>query len=83
MRTVGGHRRELGGPGILGAVPVLPNSRLLPHPGIGTLTKFTLVLYGTAPEGPHTPPESSGCKTLTTSQACVGQWWWLFRGFGA
>uniref|UniRef100_A0A452TV09 Furin n=1 Tax=Ursus maritimus TaxID=29073 RepID=A0A452TV09_URSMA len=37
----------------------------------GTLTKFTLVLYGTAPEGPHTPPESSGCKTLTTSQACV------------
>ena len=39
----------------------------------GTLTKFTLVLYGTAPEGLSTPPESSGCKTLTSSQACVGQ----------
>lgn len=37
----------------------------------GTLTKFTLVLYGTAPEGLSTPPESSGCKTLTSSQACV------------
>nr|KAF6399209.1 furin, paired basic amino acid cleaving enzyme [Molossus molossus] len=37
----------------------------------GTLTKFTLVLYGTAPEGLPTPPESSGCKTLTSSQACV------------
>ncbi|KAM4826414.1 furin isoform 2-T7 [Thomomys bottae] len=36
----------------------------------GTLTKFTLVLYGTAPEGLPTPPESSGCKTLTSSQAC-------------
>lgn len=35
----------------------------------GTLTKFTLVLYGTAPEGP--PAETSGCKTLTASQACV------------
>lgn len=42
-------------------------------PGIGTLTKFTLVLYGTALEGLPTPPESSGCKTLTSSQACVGQ----------
>lgn len=41
--------------------------------GIGTLTKFTLVLYGTASEGLPTPPESSGCKTLTSSQACVGQ----------
>lgn len=41
--------------------------------GIGTLTKFTLVLYGTASEGLSTPPESSGCKTLTSSQACVGQ----------
>ncbi|XP_072656552.1 furin isoform X3 [Canis lupus baileyi] len=39
----------------------------------GTLTKFTLVLYGTAPEGLHTPPESSGCKTLTTSQACCAR----------
>ncbi|XDA85795.1 hypothetical protein R6Z07F_015545 [Ovis aries] len=37
----------------------------------GTLTKFTLVLYGTAPEGLPTPPESIGCKTLTSSQACV------------
>lgn len=37
----------------------------------GTLTKFTLVLYGTAPEGLPIPPESSGCKTLTSSQACV------------
>ncbi|ELK25782.1 Furin [Myotis davidii] len=37
----------------------------------GTLTKFTLVLYGTAPEGLPTPPESSGCKMLTSSQACV------------
>ncbi|XP_071464704.1 furin isoform X2 [Marmota flaviventris] len=37
----------------------------------GTLTKFTLVLYGTAPEGLPTPSESSGCKTLTSSQACV------------
>lgn len=44
-----------------------------PPPGIGTLTKFTLVLYGTAPEGLPAPPESSGCKTLTSSQACVGQ----------
>lgn len=65
---------ELVGSGILGVVPVLPNSSFfLPYLGIGTLTKFTLVLYGTAPEGLHTPPESSGCKTLTTSQACVGQ----------
>uniref|UniRef100_A0A8D1D6L9 furin n=1 Tax=Sus scrofa TaxID=9823 RepID=A0A8D1D6L9_PIG len=37
----------------------------------GTLTKFTLVLYGTAPEGLPTPPESIGCKTLTSGQACV------------
>ncbi|XP_028907334.1 LOW QUALITY PROTEIN: furin [Ornithorhynchus anatinus] len=39
----------------------------------GTLTKFTLVLYGTAPEGPalSPSPESSGCKTLTPSRACV------------
>lgn len=44
-----------------------------PPLGIGTLTKFTLVLYGTAPEGLPAPPESSGCKTLTSSQACVGQ----------
>ncbi|KAM9092801.1 furin isoform 2-T11 [Megaptera novaeangliae] len=39
----------------------------------GTLTKFTLVLYGTAPEGLPTPPESIGCKTLTSSQACCAR----------
>ncbi|XP_054550682.1 furin isoform X2 [Talpa occidentalis] len=39
----------------------------------GTLTKFTLVLYGTAPGGPPPPPESSGCKTLTSSQACCAR----------
>lgn len=49
------------------------NSCLFPDPGTGTLTKFTLVLYGTAPKGLPAPPESSGCKTLTSSQACVGQ----------
>ncbi|XP_054858288.1 furin [Eublepharis macularius] len=39
----------------------------------GTLTKFTLVLYGTATEPPSISNqfESSGCKTLATSQACV------------
>lgn len=57
-----------------------------PLPGTGTLTKFTLVLYGTAPEGLPSPPESSGCKTLTSSQACVGQYLVLLgcgaRGWG-
>uniref|UniRef100_A0A669PKV4 furin n=1 Tax=Phasianus colchicus TaxID=9054 RepID=A0A669PKV4_PHACC len=39
----------------------------------GTLTKFTLVLYGTAtdPPGLSNQLESSGCKTLTPSQTCV------------
>ncbi|KAM9070591.1 furin isoform X1 [Sarcophilus harrisii] len=39
----------------------------------GTLTKFTLVLYGTATEEPNlaTPAESIGCKTLASSQTCV------------
>ncbi|XP_053933752.1 furin isoform X2 [Cuculus canorus] len=39
----------------------------------GTLTKFTLVLYGTATDSPSLSNqlESSGCKTLTPSQACV------------
>ncbi|XP_072838370.1 furin [Pogona vitticeps] len=39
----------------------------------GTLTKFTLVLYGTAPEPPSLSNqfEGSGCKILATSQACV------------
>ncbi|XP_077174312.1 furin [Paroedura picta] len=39
----------------------------------GTLTKFTLVLYGTAMDPPSLPNqfESSGCKTLATGQACV------------
>nr|XP_060611444.1 furin [Anolis sagrei ordinatus]XP_060611445.1 furin [Anolis sagrei ordinatus]XP_060611446.1 furin [Anolis sagrei ordinatus] len=39
----------------------------------GTLTKFTLVLYGTATEPPGLSNqfESSGCKTLATGQACV------------
>lgn len=50
-------------------------------PQLGTLTKFTLVLYGTAPEGLPTPPESIGCKTLTSSQACVGQSW-VLQGLG-
>ncbi|KAL8197325.1 UNVERIFIED_CONTAM: hypothetical protein K2H54_020394 [Gekko kuhli] len=36
----------------------------------GTLTKFTLVLYGTATDLPN-QFESSGCKTLATGQACV------------
>lgn len=41
----------------------------------GTLTKFTLVLYGTATESPSLSNqlESSGCKTLTPSQTCVGE----------
>ncbi|XP_053897195.1 furin isoform X2 [Malaclemys terrapin pileata] len=39
----------------------------------GTLTKFTLVLYGTAtePTSLSNRLESSGCKTLTSSQTCV------------
>ncbi|XP_062998847.1 furin [Elgaria multicarinata webbii] len=39
----------------------------------GTLTKFTLVLYGTATDPPSFSNqfESSGCKTLATSQACI------------
>ncbi|NXJ02119.1 FURIN protein, partial [Psophia crepitans] len=39
----------------------------------GTLTKFTLVLYGTATDSPNLSNqlESSGCKTLTPSQTCV------------
>ncbi|NWZ86633.1 FURIN protein, partial [Poecile atricapillus] len=39
----------------------------------GTLTKFTLVLYGTATDSPSLSNqlESSGCKTLTPSQTCV------------
>ncbi|XP_053128395.1 furin [Hemicordylus capensis] len=39
----------------------------------GTLTKFTLVLYGTASDPPSLSNqfESSGCKTLATGQACV------------
>uniref|UniRef100_A0A8C4JSY2 furin n=1 Tax=Dromaius novaehollandiae TaxID=8790 RepID=A0A8C4JSY2_DRONO len=39
----------------------------------GTLTKFTLVLYGTATDSPglSNQLESSGCKTLTSSQTCV------------
>ncbi|NXX13839.1 FURIN protein, partial [Podargus strigoides] len=41
----------------------------------GTLTKFTLVLYGTATDSPSLSNqlESSGCKTLTPSQTCVGK----------
>ncbi|NWZ30561.1 FURIN protein, partial [Asarcornis scutulata] len=41
----------------------------------GTLTKFTLVLYGTATDSPSLSNqlESSGCKTLTPSQTCVGE----------
>lgn len=41
----------------------------------GTLTKFTLVLYGTASESTDISNriESSGCKTLASSQACVGE----------
>ncbi|NWS58623.1 FURIN protein, partial [Chunga burmeisteri] len=40
-----------------------------------TLTKFTLVLYGTATDSPSlsNQMESSGCKTLTPSQTCVGE----------
>uniref|UniRef100_A0A8V5HGL4 furin n=1 Tax=Melopsittacus undulatus TaxID=13146 RepID=A0A8V5HGL4_MELUD len=39
----------------------------------GTLTKFTLVLYGTATDSPSLSNqlENSGCKTLTPSQTCV------------
>uniref|UniRef100_A0A8D0GT42 furin n=1 Tax=Sphenodon punctatus TaxID=8508 RepID=A0A8D0GT42_SPHPU len=39
----------------------------------GTLTKFTLVLYGTGTELPSLSNqlESSGCKTLAAGQACV------------
>ncbi|KAF7239569.1 Furin [Varanus komodoensis] len=39
----------------------------------GTLTKFVLVLYGTASDPPSfsNQLESTGCKTLATSQACV------------
>lgn len=42
----------------------------------GTLTKFTLVLYGTATDSPSLSNqlESSGCKTLTPSQTCVGEY---------
>ncbi|NXJ95285.1 FURIN protein, partial [Corythaixoides concolor] len=41
----------------------------------GTLTKFTLVLYGTATDSPglSNELESSGCKTLAPSQTCVGE----------
>lgn len=53
-----------------------PVPDLLLYPtSTGTLTKFTLVLYGTAPEGLPTAPESVGCRTLTSSQACVGESW--------
>ena len=55
-----------------------PSNCCLLCPSTGTLTKFTLVLYGTAPEGLPTPPESIGCKTLTSGQACVGQSWVLW-----
>ncbi|NXF41128.1 FURIN protein, partial [Nyctibius bracteatus] len=50
----------------------------------GTLTKFTLVLYGTAADTPSLSNqlESSGCKTLTPSQTCVGEWG-LAGGAGA
>lgn len=50
----------------------------------GTLTKFTLVLYGTATESPSLSNqlESSGCKTLTPSQTCVGECG-AGRGMGA
>lgn len=46
-----------------------------PHVIAGTLTKFTLVLYGTATDSPSLSNqlESSGCKTLTPSQTCVGE----------
>ncbi|NWX21382.1 FURIN protein, partial [Aegotheles bennettii] len=39
----------------------------------GTLTKFMLVLYGTATDSPSLSNqlESSGCKPLTPSQTCV------------
>ncbi|NXY50616.1 FURIN protein, partial [Ceuthmochares aereus] len=51
----------------------------------GTLTKFTLVLYGTATDSPSLSNqlESSGCKTLTPSQACVGEWGIVGEGPGA
>ncbi|XP_009881350.1 PREDICTED: furin [Charadrius vociferus] len=41
----------------------------------GTLTKFTLVLYGTATDSPSLSNqlESSGCKTLTPSQTCASR----------
>lgn len=47
-----------------------------PHVVAGTLTKFTLVLYGTATDSPSLSNqlESSGCKTLTPSQTCVGEY---------
>lgn len=64
----GGWEKSWWPPGML-----TPLTLSLLNSGIGTLTKFTLVLYGTASEGLSTPPESSGCKTLTSSQACVGQ----------
>lgn len=50
----------------------------------GTLTKFTLVLYGTSVDPPNTSNEfeSSGCKTLATGQACVGKCWLLRNRFG-
>ncbi|XP_029430367.1 furin-like [Rhinatrema bivittatum] len=39
----------------------------------GTLTQFDLVLYGTASESPgfSSQLESSGCKTIASSQTCV------------
>lgn len=48
----------------------------LPCVVAGTLTKFTLVLYGTATDSPSLSNqlESSGCKTLTPSQTCVGEY---------
>ncbi|NXX56167.1 FURIN protein, partial [Scopus umbretta] len=51
----------------------------------GTLTKFTLVLYGTATDSPSLSNqlESSGCKTLTPSQTCVGECGASGEGTGA
>ncbi|NXL27817.1 FURIN protein, partial [Glaucidium brasilianum] len=51
----------------------------------GTLTKFTLVLYGTATDSPSLSNqlESSGCKTLTPSQTCVGECGAGREGLGA
>ncbi|NXA67663.1 FURIN protein, partial [Mohoua ochrocephala] len=50
----------------------------------GTLTKFTLVLYGTATDSPSLSNqlESSGCKTLTPSQTCVGECGMVGREWG-